>query len=393
MRKLAFTALSIGALGLFACGGGSSSPDTGIVVFTDGAVGIDASGPDAVEFVCNPATNVGCGPNEKCAAIIQSTGPTLTTTDCVPDGTVELGGACAFDDAVVNGGTGVSDCVGGTECNGGVCVKVCDTDVPNNCPTTDEICQQYTGFYSGGSFGWCEPICDPVGDDGAGNPQSTCPACEGGTCAADEGCFVNIFTMGSVCGGAFCDATNLCTAGSTCQCINCCHPGKACSTTDDAQSALYCAKLCIAPAVATGLMESDFPLCGGAGQPACGEQPEHNGQAPWNCARINDGNGQPDDAMTYGGGKHVCIPLGGDGVLKYWGGLGAADGWPYGETVGICIDTETAEWGGDPYQFQPSAAHGKSPFKSKMNGKEMLERLKMNPDFNKIVDYLNKNKK
>lgn len=371
MRNLAFVALSIGAIGLLGCGDdGGSGADANVVVFADAAVGVDGGGggADATVLNCNPATNVGCGPNEKCGVIVQSGDPNfLTTTDCVAEGDKQLGDACAFDGTVADGATGISDCVGGTECNGGVCVKVCDGEAtPSDCPQ-GEICQSYNGFYSGTAFGWCEPTCDPVGDDGAGNQLTGCNK--------GDGCYVNIFSLGSICGGPFCDASNLCGHDDDCQYINACNPGKTCSVLNAAQDGLLCAKLCIPPAVAMGLTEMDLPLA---------DDPSHNGQAPWACSRLNDGGGQDDDALLHPG--YVCIPLGGDDAIRYWGDLTTMDGWPYASAVGVCVSTD----GGSPYTFDPNAgaALGQSKFKPKMGAKQYMEQLRNNPDFDKIINYI-----
>jgi len=346
-------------------------------MFADASSNIDGGGgADAAALSCNPATNVGCGPNEKCGAIVQAGPPNfLTTTDCVAEGDKQLGDACTVDGAVADGMTGVSDCVGGTECHNDVCVKVCDGDATTSDCAQDEICQAYSGYYTGSNFGWCEPLCDAVGDDGAGNQQTGC--------AATEGCYVNIFALGAICGGEYCNADNLCGHGDDCHAINACHPGKTCSTLNAAQDGLLCAKLCIPPAVAMGLTVDQLPLDPNGDM---SPDPAWNGQAPWNCSRLNDGNGQPDDAKTFP--EFVCIPIGGDDAVHYWADLGMMDGWPYASQVGVCIDTTSAEWGGDPYQADPNAPAQGIKWKPKMGAKQYLEQLRFNPDFEKITNFI-----
>lgn len=164
-------------------------------------------------------------------------------------------------------------------------------------------------------------------------------------CAPDKGCFVNIFTQASVCRDSLCDATNQCTEGAVCEAFQACYAGKVCAVLNQAGSELTCAKLCIPPQRAMGLTPGELPLIG---------EPADNGQAPWDCGRVNDEGGQPDDPLDYP--RYVCIPLGGDDAVRYWPDLTAANGWPYGSSVGVCIDTQSATWNGSPYEQTPAAS-------------------------------------
>jgi hypothetical protein len=65
-----------------ACGGGSSDEVDALID--------DDAGPDD----CNPISNTGCNPTEKCTFVVDSTDPIVGHIDCQLDGTVELGGAC-----------------------------------------------------------------------------------------------------------------------------------------------------------------------------------------------------------------------------------------------------------------------------------------------------------
>lgn len=175
-----------------------------------------------------------------------------------------------------------------------------------------------------------------LSDAGAGGRQTGC--------AIGQGCYVNIFELGAACFAPDCDAQSSCGHGDTCQSLNGCHPGKTCSALNEAQDSVVCAKLCDA-SFADGLTESDLPL-----------PPDsiHNGVPPWSCDRDDDGPGDTDTPLAYP--QYVCIPLGGDGPIRYWGVLSSADGWPFGANVGICVDVESPRVNGNPYTMSAPAS-------------------------------------
>src|SRR6187200_2132414 len=106
MTKLALAALLIG---LAACGGGKND-----------IVPIDVPPPGPR---CDPRTHAGCEPGEKCATRFLQTSPSeIAEIACVPDGTVEIDGACTYGEAGV---LGYSSCKAGGECVSGVCKQVC----------------------------------------------------------------------------------------------------------------------------------------------------------------------------------------------------------------------------------------------------------------------------
>lgn len=117
---------------------------------------------------CNPANNVGCGTGEKCGQLTQSEDPYLTTTRCLPDGTIGEGEACIQGEA--GAATGFDNCVGGLDCNNGICKAICDLGPPAGCRTESEAfgegfyCQSYNDVFSD-NVGLCEPACHPLDEN------------------------------------------------------------------------------------------------------------------------------------------------------------------------------------------------------------------------------------
>lgn len=155
MRKLAFSAMVLAALGMLGCGGGGAK----VYIPRDG--GGDGG-------TCDPYMQTGCGSGEKCAQKVDQLAndagsPTLSRTACVPDGTVAAGGAC---DQVgpVDQGMGYDNCQHGLECINNVCVPICTT-MPDSCGK-GQLCGLFTGLFSEfTNYGVCQPTCDPVAQD------------------------------------------------------------------------------------------------------------------------------------------------------------------------------------------------------------------------------------
>lgn len=153
MKKLALGALFVG---LAACGGGSGNT----VNLIDSAVG-----DGGMVLTCNPLTQTGCQPTEKCTWIDDQDNPPIGHVGCAPDGNIALGAACP---ATVAGPMGWDACVKGTVCLSGECKQICD--VNGGAPTCDEnhSCTRYADFFeSGGTAvaGVCDPACDPLTQD------------------------------------------------------------------------------------------------------------------------------------------------------------------------------------------------------------------------------------
>jgi len=225
MRKLALVALSIGALGLMACGDdGGSAVDSGPVVFADAGNGADAA---VVGAECNPVNNTGCGPSEKCTWVgIVDTN--LGNTTCAPDGTVVLGGTCALV-----AGEQYDDCAGGAYCINGACQKICDTtDSVGTCPT-DFNCGGWADLFNDSpDTGTCSAACDPV--------TQNCPGA--------EACYLQATTGEASCVGVPASAAtqlqdDMCYGPAADQCyVNGCAKGYG-SNIPDGRCAFFCSTI------------------------------------------------------------------------------------------------------------------------------------------------------
>jgi hypothetical protein len=244
MKNVAFMALCIGSLGLFACGGGSGDDDVD-VCGDEACTGAETVAscpedctdqPDAdVVAACNAIANTGCNAGEKCTYIIESTEPLLGRTGCADDGTMTEGQACTGAGTAEGG---VDDCVGGTFCNDSVCTEICDALDNTNCDA-NEACVEFNGLFDDSeNTGLCQPGCNPVGV--LPSPGTGCPSEEGcyirtdtgrGSCAGD--CRANPqcdagFTGSTPAGTNNCADTNWGTNACNCECLNCCSPGYGC---------------------------------------------------------------------------------------------------------------------------------------------------------------------
>ena len=169
MIKLALAAL---LMGLVACGGGDG-PD--IIIF------------DA-QMLCDPRTQTGCAAGEKCATRLLS--DSLSEVACVPDGTVELDGACRYGEF---GELGFSDCKAGGECVNSTCKQVCDHQGGNpRCPST-HACGTYVNLLERNDqtvAGVCDPKCDPLTQSLlTGSITAACGAPNMAGTEAARGCF------------------------------------------------------------------------------------------------------------------------------------------------------------------------------------------------------------
>jgi hypothetical protein len=117
----------------------------------------DAGEPDAGVFSgsCNPVTGAGCLAGEKCDWLQET--DDLGRIACVPDGTVERGGACV--EGEVGPTTGFDNCQALSTCIAGVCEAICSTD-PDSC-APGSSCTQYASIFEGG-IGACDYDCNPV---------------------------------------------------------------------------------------------------------------------------------------------------------------------------------------------------------------------------------------
>jgi len=145
---------------------------------------------------CNPANNVGCGTGEKCGQLTESEDPYLTTTRCLPDGTVGEGEACIQGEA--GAATGFDNCVGGLDCNNGICKAICDLGPPDGCRSESEAfgegfyCQSYNDVFSD-NVGLCEPACHPLDESVVDGVVSN------GSCSDGTVCTLNSSSGTSAC--------------------------------------------------------------------------------------------------------------------------------------------------------------------------------------------------
>jgi hypothetical protein len=154
MNKLALGALLIG---LSACPGGK---ETDVTL-------IDAPLVDAMT-TCNPLTQGGCNPGEKCTWINDQDDPPIGHVGCAPDpgaGGIAIGSACTDPPA---GPMGYDNCAKGSVCLSGECKQICDQ--AGGAPTCDQnhSCTRYADFFETGGTavaGVCDPACDPLTQD------------------------------------------------------------------------------------------------------------------------------------------------------------------------------------------------------------------------------------
>ncbi len=155
MKKLALGALFAG---LTACGGGGGNNSVQLV---------DAPTVDAMT-TCNPLTQGGCNPGEKCTWINDQDDPPIGHVGCAPDPGatgIAIAGACTEGPA---GPMGYDTCVKGAVCLSGECKQICDQ--AGGAPTCDQnhSCTRYADFFETGGTavaGVCDPACDPLTQD------------------------------------------------------------------------------------------------------------------------------------------------------------------------------------------------------------------------------------
>ena len=146
----------------------------------DPSVATDAGSADAEDpsVTCNPVAQTGCAADEKCAQLVASVDPWLSSTSCVPAGEREIGESCARG---ADGPSGYDDCAGGLSCLDGLCASICTTTPSDSCRDQGEAfgegayCTVFAELFSE-SEGLCVPGCDPTDDN---------------ACAEGFGCYLN----------------------------------------------------------------------------------------------------------------------------------------------------------------------------------------------------------
>lgn len=232
-QSLALVTTLFGCLSAAACGSGGSSADANIIIFIDAST----NGDGGIVAECNPVVNTGCGPNEKCSKLNQT--DTLARTTCVPDGTVERGGACEWGEPGAT--TGYDNCLATNYCRNGICREICDS-APDSCSSGNCV-QIYNTFDETDGVGVCAESCDPVSQD----------------CSADgEGCYLNTTSGKSSCSAVPEEAVGLgqdanCHGPTTDSCyLNGCDEGFApiLNRTPGASDGSICTQFC-SPAITT----------------------------------------------------------------------------------------------------------------------------------------------
>ncbi len=155
-------------LSLSACGGDKDSPPT--PTDPDAGMAFPDGGPYPPQpAACNPALQIGCAPNEKCAAISAGTGTPVTR--CVADGTVLPGQSCAA------GANGADNCVAGYHCYESVCTQICgQQSTPFRCNAQGGTCVRLASAFTDvvqDRIGICRESCNPLAPD-CSNPNHGC---------------------------------------------------------------------------------------------------------------------------------------------------------------------------------------------------------------------------
>ena len=247
MRNLALVAMFIMASVAIGCG---DDGDDGSLPAVDAA----PTGPP-----CDPLANSGCAADEKCSLVVEATEPVLLSrTACVPDGDVAIGDACttAFANAgPLAQGQGFDNCVGGAFCVRDVCTEICELDIAQNidtCPDGVKACGLYTDIFddvTSVEVGLCDPVCQLFEVD---------------SCAAEEACYLSLFTGAATCSS---NRSQL-AAGTECSGLNACNSGLGCILQDQQQQ-LSCTPYCQTADGLTLAGETCAAALGGVGTAEC----------------------------------------------------------------------------------------------------------------------------
>ena len=176
INTLAFGALFVGLMA--ACGGGNGKPK-----IVDAPTGDSGSGSGDA---CNVLTQMGCDTGQKCTWVEDTM--TLGHVGCAPDGTVDVGGACAYGSP---GATGYDNCKAGLACVHKTCKTICDQNGGTPMCDAQHSCQVYDGLFGPSGMeaaGVCDPVCNPLDDndfDGSGSAHTK----TGSACGSADGCY------------------------------------------------------------------------------------------------------------------------------------------------------------------------------------------------------------
>jgi hypothetical protein len=249
---------------------------------------------------CNPLTQEGCAPGNKCTWIQVADSPEpLGQIGCVAAGTVAAGGACVQGAAGET--TGFDDCQAGLVCISARCDDICGFDEsPGAACAEGYQCSRYAGLFANGSddpvAGACVLSCDPVtqlrGDD------TPCPG--------SQGCYLLTSSTDTiaVCAGAGTLAHGQEIVGPAY--ANSCLPGHMPRRRDQVSTVNECGALCRPADVYQGHDEAS-----------------EGGVAPYTCE--SKGAAAPSD------------PTAGESCRYYWARESFETGSAFSNTVGWCF--------------------------------------------------------
>jgi hypothetical protein len=152
--------------------------------------------PPDTPGTCNPLTQTGCAPGNKCTWMLDALMPMyMGHVGCVPDGSADVGVACNFG---APGATGYDNCKKGLVCSNyrggaGTCKTICDLQGGSPSCSPSQGCADYSGLFAGTQLtptiaGVCDPACDPLSDndfDGSGSLTRSTSTCG----SATVGCY------------------------------------------------------------------------------------------------------------------------------------------------------------------------------------------------------------
>ena len=115
--------------------------------------------PCSRSVFCNVVTQTDCAPDEKCALNVDAPGA-FAYSNCVPNGSVPVGGACLYTYGPVGACRGFDNCVRGASCEHGVCELICNNaDFGHPCADPRFVCTLHEDTVWSGYLATCDPIC------------------------------------------------------------------------------------------------------------------------------------------------------------------------------------------------------------------------------------------
>ena len=280
--------------------------------------------PESPVESCDPILQTGCDTGEKCGELRWPDG--RLTLGCVPDGSVDLDGACAFGPSGPADGE-PSDCRAGLECRGGTCEQICAQDAETSSCPAYHACVPAHGHFEGSTYGFCSTRCPIL------------PGDVGQDCVQGDACY--LITGTTTCGTPYCE-TDPCTGieyecghgdrcddGGDSHFLNVCNPGRSCIPWNSPIGP-SCTKLCRVSQDVLSATDDDFPAV------------KHRGGEPgFDCARDDDG---PQGTLDAPLPAADCVALAHATSKRYalYGGEGIiSEGYLLPPDLGVCLDHAT----------------------------------------------------